>query len=47
MDWFKGKLEPESPINLTVKTCKTMVSGSNFPLNQSIELWLSTHRINQ
>ena len=37
MDWFKGKLEPETMV-LHVFTVKLMgLSGSNFPLNQSIE----------
>ena len=32
MDWSKGKSKPESPIE---KMVKSMVSGFDFPLNQS------------
>ena len=37
MDWFKGKFtdKPESPI---MSMGKSMVSGSEFPFNQSIEI---------
>ena len=33
MDWFKGKNKPESPM---IFMTKFMVSGEDFPLNQSI-----------
>jgi hypothetical protein len=34
MDWFKGNVTSESPYDLMVKS---MVSGSGFPFNQSID----------
>ena len=46
MDWFKAKLEPETPIFHG----KTMVSGKDFPLHQSVKMnqtWISTSKCHE